>query len=133
MNQGIKRISIEDIQVFRGKKNPKTNLGIEYDFNKEGYKDEYTNEIYYLVMMRSHIKLDETNLVYRCIIRFRCYTNADYSKEKTRSILKMFGKKIHDKYYKPKDGILRLAVMDTIQLMNKYNDNERSFNEVAKH
>lgn len=129
MNQGIKRISIEDIQVFRGKKNYNANLGVEYDFNKEGYKDERTNEKYYLVTMRSFVKLEKTNLIYRCIILFRCYTDADYSKEDTRNILKIFGKKIDTKYVKPKNGILRLAMMDTIHLMNKYNDNERSLNE----
>jgi hypothetical protein len=127
----LKRILIEDIRVYRGqvKHHP---LAIEYDFNKEGYKDDISGERFYLVRARYNGRLSD-GLEYLCLIKFRCFTDDDYSKMKTNEALAKLTRKINSKYYNPEKGILKLAINEAVTMMSKYTDKHFASQEAAQH
>lgn len=119
-SNGTKRILIEDIRVFRGQvlKYP---LGLEYDFNKESYKDEVTGERFYLVRAHYNGRLDD-GLEYQCMIKFRFYSDEDYSKMASKEALSKLTKRLNAKYYNPDNGAIKTALHRAVSLMSKYTD-----------
>lgn len=117
---GIDRILIEEIRVSRGqiRKHP---LELVYDFNKEAYKDAVTGERFLFAGAHYNGRLED-GLEYECHIKFRCYSDDDYSKMATKDALARFTQRVNAKYYNPEKGTLRMAIHRAISLMSKYTD-----------
>lgn len=125
----VKRIVVEDVRVFRGqiKGHP---LTIEYDFNKEGYKDDISGERFYLVRAHYNGKFGD-GLEYLCLVKFRCYTDEDYSKMKAKDAIEKLTKKLNAKYYDCDKGMLKLIINDAVKLMSRYTDKGFAHQEAA--
>ena len=130
MDTGIKKVVIEDVRVFRGqiKGHP---LTIEYDFNKEGYKDETSGERFYLVRAHYNGK-GRDGLEYLCLVKFRCYTDEDYSKMKAQDAVAKLTKRLNAKYYDPENGMLRLLINDAVRVMIRYTDKAFAYQEANR-
>ena len=94
---------------------------LEYDFNKEAYKDEVTGEKFYLGRVYYNGRLED-GLEYECRIKLRCYSDDDYSKMKTKEAIAQLTRRVNAKFYTPERGTLRMAIRDAVALMSKYTD-----------
>ena len=106
----VKRILIESAQVFRPQFNGKP-LAVEYDFNKEPYTCDVTGDQYYLVTGRfvGHM-IGEEDIRMIIEVKFRAYTDYDFSKMDTKEAIKKLSKKIEYRYMEPEFGGLRMFV-----------------------
>ena len=69
---------------------------------------------------------------YECSIKFRVYSDDDYSKMATKDALTRFTQRVNAKYYNPAKGTLKMAIHSAISLVSKYTD--RSYaNQEAVH